>query len=163
MHALTKQGKIDWARFLVSLLHRVPVQMDNIRTKGSNVLTEELEKEPDEYLDQRDDDTPEATLLELVNKRYPELLNDFGVMTLEALVQSPILNGALLNATWFTRRLEKSRSDILISDNPLIYLGTFKSKFLVEKINQSSVGQADREVYATNVQHLSFVETYLQK
>jgi len=47
--------------------------------------------------------------------------------------------------------------------NTLNGLLALNEELFVEEINQSSVGQANREVYATSAQHLSFVETHLRK
>jgi len=190
---LKDQQKIDWARFLVSLLLRVPAMMEDMRARGRKVLAAGLDEAPNEYLEARGD-APESTLREWVEKNHPSVLDDLAVMTLPHLVQSQLLNNAFLSATWATRQLKKSRFDLLIADKPLIYVGTFETSFLVglpiapklaffafnnketwtnlvrqsdksitRGVNLSSVSQAERYVYGTSPQQDSFVAKYLRK
>lgn len=190
---LSEKIKIDWAKFLVSLLHRSPVMMENIRTEGSKELALSLEEAPEEYLELRGD-APEATLREFTDKYFPDALNDVGARVLPGLIQSPLLNGALLKAFWCTRRLEKYQSNLLIGDNPFIYEGKFKTDFLVslpvtpkiaffasnnmnilgnlfkleeesfvQRMNRLSIRQADQYVYATSDQQQSFIKEHLRK
>jgi hypothetical protein len=190
---LSEKMKIDWAKFLVSLLYRSPVMMENIRTEGSKELALSLEEAPEEYLELRGD-APEATLREWTEKYSPDDLNDLGAKALPGLTQSPLLNCALLKAFWYMRRLETYQSDLLIGDTPLIYEGTFKTDFLVslpvtpkiaffasnnmgilenlfkldeelfvQRMNRLSIRQVDQYVYATSDQQQSFIKEHLRK
>lgn len=190
---LTENEKIDWARFLVSLMLRVPVMMECMRVRGREIIEQGLEERPDEFLEIRGD-AEEETLREWVDKYNPSVIDDLAVMTLPALVQSKLLNGVFLQSIWITREFKKSPYNLLISDNPLIYVGTFESKFIVglpitptraffafngrdvwEKIltrgdrglvrdmNYSTVSQAERYVYATDLRQSAFVSKYLRK
>lgn len=105
--------------------------MENMRARGRKILAQGLDETPDEYLEARGDD-PEATLREWVEKHCPWVLDDLAVMALPKLVQSRLLNDAFFkDTTWATKRLSQSRFDLLISDKPLVYVGTFETRFLV--------------------------------
>lgn len=193
VRALNDENKYSWSRFLVSLLLRTPLMVEEIRERGRKVLTKGLSEEPEEYLGIRGD-TPEETLYEWVVKNMPHVLEDLGVMSLSELVQSKLLNGAVLKSTWAVRTFNDPRFDLLIGDNPLIYVGTFDTSFLlalpispihiflafnnpqtldnlasrdeknlIREANISSVSQANRYVYATNEKQRSFIDKYLRR
>lgn len=130
VRSLNDADKRRWSVLLVSLLIRIPTMMQHMRERGSNVLSAGLDESPEEY-DAIRGDTPEATLREWVAKNQPDVMEDLAVMTLPHLVFSQLLNGALLRAKWATRPLKRSRFDLLISDQPLTYAGTFETRFLV--------------------------------
>lgn len=130
VRSLTDDDKRAWSPFLVSLMLRVPAMMKHMRKRGREVLAAGLDEHPEEFLDVRGD-AAEATLREWVEKNSPDVLDDLAVLTLPQLVYSQLLNGALLGAKWATRPLADTRYDLLISDRPLIYAGTFGTKFLV--------------------------------
>lgn len=190
---ITDSDRSAWSRFLVSLMLRVPVKVEYVRSKGREVLKAQLDEGPEDYLKIRGD-APETTLRDWVEKHAPSLLDDFGMMALPKLVESPLLNNALLDATWATRSLKDSRFDLLIADNPLIYIGTLASRFLISlpitptlmflafndnrtwdnvselsdesfirAANLSTVRQVERYTYATNDRQESFVAKYLQR
>ena len=94
------------------------------------MLARNLDEAPEEYLELRGE-ASEATLQQWVVNRFPELLIDFGVMTFPGVVQSKLLNDAILQAICVIRRLKEPQFDLLIGDNPLIYVGTFKTNFLL--------------------------------
>lgn len=130
VRSLTDDDKVNWSPFLVSLMLRVPRMMDHMRKRGREILTAGLDQHPSEFADVRGE-APKQTLREWVQKNEPDLLEDLAVRTLPKLVCSQSLNGALLGARWATRPVPTARFDLMISDRPLIYVGTFGSRFLV--------------------------------
>jgi len=126
---LSAQGRVDWSRFLISLLLRTPDQVETIRARGQESLTAEFKKSPEEYTNVRGDD-PAASLTEWVEQNNPVVFTNFGVEALPALVGSGMLNQALLQASWATRTFPPSRVSLLIGDKPIIYIGTMARSFL---------------------------------
>ena len=104
--------------------------VQNMRARGERALCEALDAEPHEFMSLRGD-SPEATLREWVTKHLPDVLDDLGVMALPATIYSEVLNKAMVSGKWTTRHLEKGRFDLLLSDTPLIYLGSFVDSFLL--------------------------------
>lgn len=192
VRSLNDDDKRAWSPFLVSLMLRVPAMMQHMRERGRQTLAAGLDEAPDDYLDARGRD-PEPTLRAWVEKHHPDVLDDLAVMTLPDLVFSKLLNGAFLGAKWATRPLRQSKFDLLVSDKPLIYVGTFESSFLaalplaprlaflafnedatwdnvMSRSEESFVREmnlaicdADTYVYATNAAQESFVRKYLPK
>lgn len=130
IQSLTVKNRYSWSLFLISLLLRLPHKIEEVREKGRKILIKGLHESPEEYSSIRRSET-EETLYEWVIKNHPYVLDDLGVMSLPDLVQSKVLNGAVLNSTWAVRKFDQSRFDLLISDNPMIYAGTFETSFLL--------------------------------
>jgi len=128
--ALTVEDKKDWSPFLVSLMLRGPTMMAHLRKRGREILSAGLDEAPNDYLAMRGDE-PEASLREWVEKRQPDILDDIGVMTLPELTFSERLNLAVVNVTWAIRLVDKARFDLLMSDRPLILIGTLEANFLL--------------------------------
>jgi Protein of unknown function (DUF4238) len=190
VRSLQVEERQRWSSFLVSLMLRLPRMMKHMRARGRDVLAAGLEQAPNEYLEARGEES-ESSLLAWVERNHPDVLDDLGVMTLPHLVFSERLNGAILNAKWATRPLPNARFDLLVSDKPLSYVGSFDSSFLFAlplaprlafiafnddrtwaNVLQRSddvfvremnlaIAGADTYVYATDARQESFVEKYL--
>lgn len=131
VRVLTLENQIDWARFIISLLHRTPAQMKSIRNDGAKTLALELKDKPEEYLVLHGKNT-EKTLREYAEKNVnPDILDDMGARVLPALVTKPELNLPLLNSIWMTRILKQSQNNFLVGDKPLICNGSFKTSFVI--------------------------------
>jgi hypothetical protein len=190
---LTRDEKMSWSPFLISLMLRAPAMVAHLRKRGREILSAGLDEAPDEYLAARGSD-PEASLREWVEKHQPDLLDDLGVMTLPRLAQSTKLNLAVLNVTWAIRAVGRSRFDLLIGDRPLILAGSFETSFLlalplsprrmffafndsqtfenvkafdetafVRAANVSAVSSAERYVYAPNAVQEPLVKKLLHR
>jgi hypothetical protein len=193
VRALSVQGRVDWTRFLISLLLRTPDQVEMIRTRGRESLTAEFKKSPEEYTNVRGDD-PAASLTEWVEQNNPAVFTNFGVELFPALVGSGMLNQALVQASWATRIFPSSCVSLLIGDNPLIYIGAMARSFLIalpiaahrvffafnhpqtwrilqgrsdasvaKNVNRDTVGRAVQYVYGTDDGQRRFIERYLRK
>lgn len=191
--ALNDQQKVDWSRFLVSLMLRGPEQVEAIRQRGRAVLTASLSEAPHEFREIKGDN-PAETLLEWVEANAPTVFDDLGIATLPNLVESEVLNNTLLHSTWSTRLLDDATYDLLVSDNPLRYVGSMGKAFLivlpisprrvffafnqretwnmisretdseiVKRANRETVSQARDYVYATNGTQAPFIERYLPR
>jgi len=94
--SLTRDEKMIWSPFLISLMLRGPAMVAHLRKRGREILSAGLDEAPEEYLAARGSE-PEATLREWVEKYQPDVLDDLGVMTLPRLARSAKLNLAVLN------------------------------------------------------------------
>lgn len=190
---LTREEKMTWSPFLISLLLRAPPMIAHLRKRGREILSAGLDVAPEEYLVVRGTE-PETTLRGWVEKHQPDVLDDLGVMTLPKLVQSNKLNLAILNVTWVTRALDRSKFDLLIGDHPLILSGSFETRFLlalplsprrmflafndnrtfeniksfddtgfVRMANVSTVSSAERYVYAPNAIQEPLIKKLLRR
>ncbi|WP_373991418.1 DUF4238 domain-containing protein [Duganella sp. BuS-21] len=127
---LTDNEAEVWARFLVSLLLRLPSKIEHIRSAGAEVLRAAIAERPEEF-DAIKGHRPERTLTEWVEKAMPSIFDDMGVMTLPTLIRSKKLNNAILAASWATFRASGATSEFLIADRPLIQIGPLSGNFLL--------------------------------
>jgi hypothetical protein len=131
VRSLTDEDKQTWSAFLVPLMLRGQSMMLHMRARGRAILGAGLDETPDEYQAVRGDD-PAPTLRAWIEKHHPDQLDDLAVLALPELVFSQKLNLPLLNGcTWATRRLSTAPHDLLMSDRPLIYVGTLDKRFIV--------------------------------
>lgn len=131
VRSLTEEDKQTWSAFLVSLMLRGQSMMRQMRARGRAILGAGLDETPDEYQAVRGDD-PAPTLRAWIEKHHPDQLDDLAVLALPELVFSQKLNLPLLHGcTWATRRLSTAPHDLLMSDRPLIYVGTLDKGFIV--------------------------------
>jgi hypothetical protein len=128
---LPVEDRIAWSQYLVSLLIRTPDMVSSIRERGEQALNGELERDPEEYDFLRKGDDP-ATLADLIREIWPNLMEDFGVMTMPQLVTSEKLNGVLLKSYWRVIALPPLVSRrFLLGDRPVIYNGTMATNYLI--------------------------------
>ena len=131
VRSLNDEDKQTWSAFLVSLMLRGQSMMLHMRARGRAILGAGLDETPDEYQAVRGDD-PAPTLRTWIEKHHPDQLEDLAVQALPELVFSQKLNLPLLNGcTSATRRLSTAPHDLLMSDSPLIYVGTLDKGFIV--------------------------------
>jgi hypothetical protein len=105
--------------------------MLHMRERGRAIFGAGLDENPDEYQAVRGED-PAPTLRAWIEKHHPDQYDDVAVLALPELVFSEKLNLPLLNGcTWATRRLSTAPHDLLMSDRPLIYVGTLNEGFIV--------------------------------
>ena len=130
-HAMSVENRSTWACFLVSLLLRTPEKIAEIRGKGSAALLQQLDRDPGEYERARPHGGP-TWFRDWVREQMPELVNDFGVLTLPKVVQSDLLVGAVHGAHWKVRAVSKMvPRSLVLGDRPLLYYGSMSTSFLM--------------------------------
>ncbi len=130
VNGLNGDQKAAWSRFIVSLMVRTPDQVQAIREKGRHKLRETLEADPQEYETVRNAN-PAGTLWEWLQLSNPHVIENFGISVFTEMMDSELLNGAVMNGWWATMPLGTSRFDLLIGDRPLIYVGKMSERFVV--------------------------------
>ena len=187
--ALRDQERLDWSRFLLAQLVRVPRAIAFIRELGDGFLRQEIRKmatnagrpESVEYFDR-----PENV----------KLLEDEGLKVMRRFIESPAYNRFLLHGHWTTIDIERGAYDALLTDSPVAYLGDLnKNAFVfmlplsprrlfvaastredldrlsapgwqsfVKAANRHMVRASDQYIYATNPwSHKALVEKYLPR
>ncbi len=189
--ALTKQHRIDWARFLVCQMIRTPKMVAHVRLRGRDILMRGDEPVAADVLGPGE---PQIPLSQWLEEHKPSLFDDLGINTLPYIVNSSLLNGVFLKATWETRDIKHAKFDFLVSDTPLVYEGKMNSNFLFAlpisprklfvaysdeqtgknvrrakadavaiTFNRSQADQAESYIFSTNDKQRSLVARYLRK
>lgn len=127
--SMTPEQAQIWARFLVAQMLRVPDKVEQIRIRGREILMAGLDEEPEEY-DAIRGNAPEETLAEWLQAHGPDVLDDLGINTMPSIIESQLLNGALLKARWALLDLNSSNFDLVIGDKPLVLAGALSGGFL---------------------------------
>ena len=127
IEALNEQHWRDWARFLVCQMMRTPKMVTHVRLRGREILMRGDEPVAADVLEPEE---PQVPLAQWLEEHKPGLFDDLGIVTLPYIVNSELLNGIFLEATWATRNIEHARFDFLVSDTPLVYEGKMNSNFL---------------------------------
>ena len=120
LHALNEEDRINWVRFIMSLRLRQPEIVDEIRQKSSIVLTESLDKDPEEYEELVSDDDP-VSLREWAEKQYPGLIENFGMSIFHELVDNEDLGNKILTLRWFLFKFDGEKHNLLLSDQPCVF------------------------------------------
>lgn len=124
---LTEQHRIDWARFLVCQMIRTPKMVEHVRLRGREILMRGDEPVAADVLGPGE---PQVSLSQWLKEHRPDLFDDLGIDTLPHIINSSLLNGVFLKATWATREIKHAKFDFLVSDSPLVYEGKMSSNFL---------------------------------
>jgi len=120
---LSGTQKVEWARFLVSLLVRGPEMIHHLRDLGRTELIASLEKNPAEY-EAAKGSAEELTFVEYLNTRNPTLFENFGIQMLpEVLQREQFLGPLLAGKTWFVRSLHDADHTLLLGDRPMLQEG----------------------------------------
>lgn len=124
---LNEQHWRDWARFLVCQWVRTPRMVAHVKLRGREILMRGDEPVAADVLAEGE---PHVPLSQWLEEHKPGLFDDIGIDTFPHIVESSLLNGVFLGATWATQEIKHSRFDLLVSDAPLIYEGRMNSNFL---------------------------------
>ncbi|MBK7616738.1 MAG: DUF4238 domain-containing protein [Burkholderiales bacterium] len=124
---LTEGQRRDWARFLVCQMMRVPKMVAHVKLRGRDILMRGDEPVAADALLPGE---PQVSLANWLLEHKPTLFDDLGIHTLPYIVQSKLLNGVFLGATWGIRQLNWAKHNYVISDTPLVYEGQMNSDFL---------------------------------
>lgn len=125
---LSAEARSIWSRFLLSLLARNPSFVEQLRVKGNDVLRNGLDMIPDALMDLREED-PEGSLRDWLETNMPSVFEDYGAYCLEDLVFSDRLNAILRSAWWVRRDVEQAKFDLIVSDRPLVVVGSLDGIF----------------------------------
>lgn len=125
--ALSEDQWRDWARFLVCQMVRVPKMVAHLKLRGREIL---MRGEEPVAADALQPGEPEVSLAKWLLEHKPTLFDDLGIDTLPHVVQSELLNGVFLGATWGIKQLKWAKHNFVVSDTPLVYEGQMNSDFL---------------------------------
>lgn len=127
IEALTEDHWRDWARFCVCQWLRTPEKVAQLRIRGRQLWMKDLEPVTGESLEEADQTMKFSDWL---TENKPGLFDDFGLEILPHIVESELLNGVFLAATWGIRDTRWAKHDLVIGDTPLVYEGQMANNFL---------------------------------
>ena len=108
IEALNEQHWLDWARFLVCQMMRTPKMVAHVRLRGREILMGDHELVEADVLEPGEVQMPLSQWLE---EHRPGLFDDLGIDTLPHIVNSSLLNGVFLKATWAIREIKHAKFD----------------------------------------------------
>jgi hypothetical protein len=189
LDALTGQQRIDWARFMMSMQHRNPFSLDEIKRLAEQNLRANLAVEGDaDYLATRAPGDPD-TLYDWTALYQPQVLENAHKQFLPGLIDHENLGNHLINMLWSTIGLSTAEFSLLTGDRPVISthgwkdpnvilalplspkclfvatntrLRTLNPTTLVKDVNDQIVRCAVDFVIGTDASHLRFVERRLR-
>jgi len=127
---LSDEQHTAWTYFLVSLLIRTPEMVDRLRTVGKASLTEQLERDPEDFNAVRGG-APETSLLQWFNAREPNFLDSFGIKTMPDLIRMELFTKRFIGGkTWVLRGVSGAKHSLLIGDRPLLQGGDLNGDHL---------------------------------
>ena len=183
----------DWARFLMSLRARQPEIITLILERSEKNFRKSLSDAPEEYKRLASKDEPQ-TLEEWTEKRFPGLIENFGLSFFHKLVDSTSIGTKILEMTWWVWDFTGLDNHLLLADNPCIFtkgiddeslvialpispnkafmatkservaelMRNQSAKTLLAKINESSISQAKKRIYARNESPRRFIANRFQ-
>jgi hypothetical protein len=131
VRSLTTSQRCDWARFLNSIRLRQPrFVRHNVKERGAKQLEEEFSKDHEEYTILAGPGDP-PTALEWVRENMPGRVENFGLGVVPAALDHLKTIERVINLNWGVCDFTRERNELLLSDNPLISLGSTKPEWVL--------------------------------
>ena len=127
---LTHDDISFWVHFVMSLKARTPEAVHLIKTRGPEHLEESLSDKPEEY-DAIADTSDPTTLRDWTEKHFPNLIENFGMVSLDKFVLNRDIAQKLLRMTWWLWDFEGQKNYLLLSDRPCIFTAQIDDPDLV--------------------------------
>ena len=188
LEALSDEERVDWGRFILAQMVRVPVMVEFMRTLGRKTQIEQLQ-----HMAVNAGHPAAAKIWERMERAH--VVDDVGIKVLPQFIESPKLNRKLYDASWGVIELDDGPIDALLSDSPVGYLGDLAdSRFVfilpltpsrlfvcasgqedlsriqagnaarfVKATNRKLVQQAQGYVFSTNANHTPLVSKHLRQ
>lgn len=121
---LMAEHAVRIAMFMLSIRARHPEAMRSIREVGTQLLTNELNRDPAEY-DAIRAETDPSTLLAYMRDVQPFQLENFAMMRLPTLVTNERLVMRAGEMLWRVIDCSKARVDLLLGDRPCLIEGNW--------------------------------------
>ena len=194
LNSLSGYEMQDWARFLMSLRARQPEIITLILESSEKNLRKSLSDCHEEYKKLASKGEPQ-TLGEWAERRFPGLIENFGLSFFHSLVDSSSIGTKILEMTWWVWDFTGLDNHLLLADNPCIFtkgiddedlvialpispnkafmatkservaeiMRNQSAKTLLAKINESSISQAKKRIYARNESPRRFITNRFQQ
>ena len=127
---LTHDDISFWVHFVMSLKARTPEAVHLIKTRGPEHLEESLSDKPEEY-DAIADTSDPTTLRDWTEKHFPNLIENFGMVSLDKFVLNRDIAQKLLRMTWWLWDFKGQKNYLLLSDRPCIFTAQIDDPDLV--------------------------------
>lgn len=121
---LTLEERTDFARLLLSLDARRPSSVTKLSREYPVALAKALNEDPEIEKAFSDAKVSEEPLV-YWERNLGFSREDQALLTLQRLVDNPIVGERLLNANWIVVRLKQDHGTLLISDRPLVRIHAF--------------------------------------
>lgn len=117
---LTHEERCAWVRLIMSLRIRQPSMVSQLISQSADTLRSTLGSQPDEYDAIAGDDDP-LSLEEWTERRFPGLIDNFGLSFFHTLIDNEAIGDKILKLTWWVFDLSLARHRLLLGDNPCLF------------------------------------------
>lgn len=117
--ALTGEQRCDFARLLLSLEARRPVNVRRLRNEAPDFFRKSLDNDP-EILAAMAAAGISETRSAFAEKHLGVTLDDRAMLIIQKLVDNPRVGGRLINAHWQIKRLKPEHGSLMLCDRPLV-------------------------------------------
>jgi Protein of unknown function (DUF4238) len=119
---LTGPERSDFTRFVMLLRARHPGAVAHSKEEGERTLTNELDRDPHEYLAVKCDH-PAATLRDFLEQGAPHYIPNAGLSVLPDMITNPKTCERVYKMPWSTFDVRNANVDLLSGDRPCILEG----------------------------------------
>lgn len=123
---LTEVQRCDFARLLLSLDARRPVNVEKLRKEVTRYLANELDADS-EIRAAMDEHGIKDSSSDYVDRQMGWFLEDRALSMIQMLVDNPKVGKRLINAEWGLKRLGPHDGSFVLSDRPLIRIHAYES------------------------------------
>lgn len=120
LREMTREQRICWVRFLMSLRVRQPNLVTQLKLDSSKELGRSLDAKPEEYCVLAKE-TDSRSLSEWVEYHFPGFIENFGLSIFSALVDRKDVGDKLLGMRWWLWDFSGLRHQLVLSDHPCIF------------------------------------------
>jgi len=120
LRVLTSDDRENWARFLMSLRLRQPDLVRTLKDESAEQLRTVLGEQPEQYEKLAGCDDP-PSLVEWTEKKYPGLIENFGLSFFAELGDIPEVGISLMRMKWWIWDFSATPHDLVLADNPCIF------------------------------------------
>ena len=127
--SLTHDERCAWVRFIMSLRIRDPAVVRQLIVESDIKLRRSLADNPNEYGQLTTCDDP-ATLEEWTERRFPGLIENFGLSFFHDLLNDDRVGNQLLRLTWWVFDTSPAPNYLLLGDRPAVFFGGIENPHL---------------------------------
>lgn len=120
LRKMTREQRISWVRFLMSLRVRQPNLVTQLKLGSSVELVRSLDAKPEEYSALAKETDP-TYLSDWVEGHFPGLIENFGLSIFSALVDKKDVGDKLLKMRWWLWDFSGLRHQLVLSDHPCVF------------------------------------------
>jgi len=130
LKSLTEEDRYVWAVFLGSMRVRQPDVINKLKLESTELLRGSLDSQPEQY-EELAGDSDAPTLVEWTERRYPGLIENFGLSLVAGVTLDPVILAKIMQLDWGLYHFLEDNHDLLLGDNPCIFTDGIDASVLI--------------------------------